>query len=85
MTLGMTVTNSGDIVYVGKSGTHSLAELFADPDFRYYNFSHSGKPYVPVTGGSSGMFSQVMYGLPNSIAYVEFGGPCSRRYHSRWP
>ena len=76
VTLGMTVTNSGDIVYVGKSGTHSLAELFADPDFRYYNseFSHSGKPYVPVTGGSSGMFSQVMPdGLPNSIAYVEFG------------
>ena len=76
VTLGMTVTNSGDIVYVGKSGTHSLAELFADPDFQYYNseVSHSGKPYVPVTGGSSGMFSQVMpYGLPNSIAYVEFG------------
>ena len=76
VTLGMTVTNSGDIVYVGKSGTHSLAELFADPDFRYYNseVSHSFKPYVPVTGGSSGMFSQEMPdGLPNSIAYVEFG------------
>ena len=76
VTLGMTVTNSGDIVYVGKFGIHSLAELFADPDFRYYNseVSHSGKPYIPVTSGSDGMFSQVMpNGLPNSIAYVEFG------------
>ena len=37
VTLGMTVTESGDIIYVGKSGTHSLAELFSRPDFKYRN------------------------------------------------
>ena len=76
VTLGMTVTDSGDIVYVGRYGTHSLAELFAEPDFRYLNseVSHSARPYVPLTRGNSGMFSQVMHdGHPNAIAYIEFG------------
>ena len=80
VTLGMTVTESGDIIYVGKSGTHSLAELFASPDFKYRNseISRSGF-YYPVAyssgqGRAVGMFSQRTYlDAPNAIAYIEFG------------
>ena len=76
----MTVTKSGDIIYVGKSGTHSLAELFSSPDFKYRNseISRSGF-YYPVAyssgqGRAVGMFSQKTYlDAPNAIAYIEFG------------
>ena len=76
----MTVTGSGDIIYVGKSGTHSLAELFPTPDFKCRNseFSRSSS-YCSVAHSSGqrravGMFCQTMYGdAPNAIAYIEFG------------
>ena len=77
MTMGMTVTDDGDIIYVGKYGTHSLEELFSDPDFEYRNSEISqGTEYHPVSHkyGAMGMFSQKFSSdEPNAIAYVEYG------------
>ena len=75
----MTITEDGDIIYVGKYCTHKLRELFADPDFEYSHFEISqqkGHYYLPVVhqGDAVGMFSQYMLsGRGNAIAYVEYG------------
>ena len=78
VTLGMTVTDSGDLIYVGRLGNHSLTELFSDPDFEYHNstVSTDRNPYFPAVraGVTIGMFSQIIEtDSPNAIAYIEYG------------
>ena len=79
VTLGMTVDDHGDITYVGRYGTHSLAELFGHPDFEYRNSDISrehDRSYFPLThsGNTVGMFSQhISDDSVNAIAYIEYG------------